>query len=127
MPRALFAFSLIIAISACGQRSPFEEPRPRTNVLTQEEIAAAPVNNAYEALSRLRPRFLQPHATGGRPQTAYAVVYIDGVRRNGGLDEILRSIAASSIMEIRYLTAVDATSRYGLDVQGGVIDVKLRR
>lgn len=124
MPRA-FRIIALIALSACAHGSQLDEPRPQTNVLTRDEIAAAPVSTAYEALNRLRPRFLRPHATGGRPQTAFAVVYIDGVRR-GALD-VLHSVAANAIMEIRYITAADATTRYGLDLEGGVIDVTLRR
>ena len=121
MLRVLVA--LMIVASGCAYSGRVDEPRPRNNVLTREEIAAAPVTTAYDALDRLRPSFLRPHATGGRPATAYAVVFIDGVRR-GALD-VLRSVAANSILEIRYLTAADATTRYGLDIQGGVIDVKL--
>ena len=122
MPR-VFVVAALIAISACAHSAQLDEPRARNNVLTREEIAAAPVGNAYEALDRLRPSFLRPHPTGGRPATAYATVFIDGVRR--GTPDVLRSVAANSIAEIRYLTAADATTRYGLDVQGGVIDVKL--
>lgn len=125
MPRLLYTI-VLITLSACTQRSRPEDPRPQNNVVTRDEIAAAAgVNTAYEALNRLRPRFLRPHATGGRPQTTNATVFIDGVRR-GDL-EVLHTIAASSIMEIRYLASADAALRYGLDVPGGVIDVKLRR
>jgi hypothetical protein len=123
MPRVFVIAALIVAVSGCAHSARVDEPRPRNNILTREEIAAAPVGNAYEALDRLRPNFLRPHATGGRPATAYAIVFIDGVRR-GALD-VLRSVAANSIVEIRYLSAADATTRYGLDIQGGVIDVKL--
>jgi len=123
MKRLFAATSLVVALWGCAHSSQVDEPRAQTNVLTREEIATAPVTNAYEVIDRLRPRFLRPHATGGRPPTAYAVVFIDGVRR-GPLD-VLRSVATNSIQEIRYLTAADATTRYGLDIQGGVIDVKL--
>jgi hypothetical protein len=124
MQRKVLVFSLLLVVAGCGHHNQIDEPRAQTNTLTRDEIAGAPVTTAYEAIDRLRPRFLRPHATGSRPATAYAVVFIDGVRR-GALD-ILRTVAASSIMEVRYLTASDATTRYGLDVEGGVIDVKLR-
>ncbi len=123
MPRFFVIAAAIVAISGCAHTTQLDEPRPRNNVLTRDEIVAAPVSNAYEAIDRLRPSFLRPHATGGRPATAYAIVFIDGVRR-GALD-VLRSVAANTIKEIRYLTAADATTRYGLDIEGGVIDVRL--
>jgi hypothetical protein len=124
MRRAVVIGSFFLVLSSCARHNPIDEPRGQTNMLTRDEIANAPVTTAYEAIDRLRPRFLRPHATGGRPATAYAVVFIDGVRR-GALD-ILRSVAASSVMQVRYLTSADATTRYGLDVEGGVIDVTLR-
>lgn len=123
MSRSLLFVALLAVVSACGHRSQAEEPRPQTNVLTREEMAGISLPTAYDAVERLRPRFLRPRATGGGPATAYPVVYIDGVRR--GTLEVLRSVATSSVLEIRYLSAADATTRYGLDVQGGVLDVKL--
>jgi hypothetical protein len=119
----VFAIFATVVVVGCAHSSQPPEPRPQTNVLSRDEIATAPVTNAYEAVDRLRPRFLRPHATGGRPATALATVFIDGVRR--GEPEILRSVAVNSVMEIRYLTAADATTRYGLDIPGGVIDVRL--
>lgn len=89
-------------------------------VLTQDEIGTTPVATIYDAVNRFRPRFLQPHATGSTRQ-AYAIVYVDGVRR--GNFDVLRSLPAGSLIEVRYLNPTDATTRYGLDVPGGVLDV----
>lgn len=125
MPRSLFVVAFLVSVFGCAHSSQVEEPRPQSNVLTRDEIVGVPLATAYDAVDRLRPRFLRPRATGGRPATAYPVVYIDGVRR--GTLEVLRSVAANTVLEIRYLAAADATTRYGLDVQGGVLDVKLVR
>ena len=120
MYRTLTIAALVLA-AACGART---QPPARgpNNVVTQEEIATVPVDNAYDAIEHLRPQFLRPHVTGSR-RPAYAVVFIDGVRRGG--PEILRSIAAKTVVQIRYLTSADATTRYGLDIEGGVIEVTL--
>jgi hypothetical protein len=37
----------------------------------------------------------------------------------------LKTIPASQVQEIRYLSARDATTRYGLDVPAGVLEVTL--
>lgn len=120
MYRTLMIAALILA-AACGARTPPASRGPN-NVVTQDEIATVPVDNAYDALEHLRPQFLRPHVTGSR-RPAYAVVFIDGVRRGG--PEILRTIAAKTVVQIRYLTSADATTRYGLDIEGGVIEVTL--
>ena len=124
MRRVIVVPALVIAAWSCAGRSQRVEHRTSNNIVTREEIAAANVTTAYEALDRLRPMFLRriPRSAKGSG-SEYAVVFIDGVRR--GSPDILRTVSASAIAEIRYLTASDATTHYGLDVDGGVIDVKL--
>jgi hypothetical protein len=53
------------------------------------------------------------------------VVYIANVRQ--GSVEVLRSIAITGVLALRYLDAVSATTRYGDGHSGGVIEVDLRR
>jgi hypothetical protein len=120
MSRILTIAALVLA-TACGARTQSPARGPN-NVVTQDEIATVPADNAYDAIEHLRPQFLRPHVTGSR-RPAYAVVFIDGVRRGG--PEILRSIAAKTVAQVRYLTSADATTRYGLDIEGGVIEVTL--
>jgi hypothetical protein len=82
----------------------------------------APVDNLFDALQRLRPGFLRARSTGSNTN-AYPVVYVDGMRR-GGID-FLRSISSNSVQEVRYLSAIDATTRYGLNIEAGVIQVTM--
>jgi hypothetical protein len=120
--RPLVRIALLAALSSCATNGAPEPPRSTSRVLTREEIGEAPVANVYEAVSRFRPRFLQAHATGSAHQ-AYPIVFVDGIRR--GTFDVLRSIPVASLEEVRYLTPADATTRYGLDIEGGVLDVKL--
>ena len=50
-------------------------------------------------------------------------VFVDGLRK--GSPEYLRSIPKAEVQEIRYLPVQDATTRYGLNVPAGVLDVKI--
>ena len=80
---------------------------------------------AGEAVARLRSRWLQ--ATRGGNFTsgpAFARVVIDGTAR-GDLDE-LDHIPANAVESMRFLNAADATTRYGTDFPGGVIEVTSR-
>jgi hypothetical protein len=101
-------------------------PRSASNVLTRQEIEASAYSRTtlYDAVEKLRPTFLRARTTSGQRQ-AYPVVYVDGVRRESL--EYLRAIPASEVVEIRYLNVQDATTRYGMNVPAGVLDVKLGR
>ena len=121
MSRLLAALCLAL-VCACNWKSQPASPRGSSDVLTRQEITATEVDNAYDAGQRLRPEFLRERSTGiGRRERP--AVFINGIRRGGV--EMLRTIAASTISEIRYLTAPEAATRYGLDVSAGVIDVSV--
>jgi hypothetical protein len=123
-PVRVFATAALLTLAACSGHTPPSDRATSSNRLTADEIAAAPVNNAYDALERLRPNFLRPRVTASRT-SAYATVFIDGVRR--GPLEVLRSVAATTVVEMRLINAADATTRYGLDIPGGVIEVQTIR
>ena len=76
--------------------------------------------NAYEAIDKLRPAFLRKRTTSGGAQ-AYPVLYIDGQRRESY--DYLRLMPSAQVGEIRYLTVQDATTKYGMNVPAGVLDV----
>lgn len=121
MRKALWGLAIAVVAAGCSKAS--NSPSGSSSVsgpLMQQEIAAIPVQNAYEAVQRLRPGFLRARSTASRT-TAYPVVYVDGLRR--GSPEVLRFIPAAEVAQVRYLSAVDATTRYGMNVEAGVIEV----
>ena len=122
MPRSILVIALAAGLASCGRHAPPGQRVSPSGVLTQQEIATAHADNAYDAVQRLRPMFLRPRASG-MTSPLLAVVFIDGIRR--GAPEILRTVASTVVAEIRFLTAAEATTQYGLDLEGGVIDVKL--
>jgi hypothetical protein len=92
-------------------------------VITREEITASSAANAYEAVSRLRPNFLQSHGqttiTGS--DTGYPRVYLDHMPY--GDISTLRSLDANGIFEIRYYNSAAASNRFGLGNVSGAIEV----
>lgn len=79
------------------------------DVLTQEELATISVSNAYEAVERLRPRWLQIRTTrslAGGPTEI--VVYMN--RGYLGGPEVLRQFTTNTIERMRYLDAAQATA-----------------
>ncbi len=112
--------------SATEGGGPAPAPR-RSSVITAEEIATSRTTTAFEAVRELRPQWLQARGpdlitVGGR---VGARVAIDGVMR-GGLDE-MSAVRVGNIQEIRYIRALDATTRWGAGVQGGVIEIITKR
>jgi hypothetical protein len=121
MIRAAITLVSFAALAACSSApAPSGAPRASRDLITREEISASPVTTAYEAVERLRPEFLRPTRGGGLPR-----VYIND-SSSGGV-EILRSIRADNVLEIRFLDAVAANLRFGLNNSNGAITVQLTR
>ena len=117
-----FILMLLVTTTACGsrhgaRRQPAVHERYAGPLLTQEEIARDGSRTAYQTIEHLRPQYLwmnRAHASTGE-----RVVYVDEVRL--GTIDALRGIASTTIREIRYLDAREATSRFGTGHSAGAI------
>jgi len=90
------------------------------NVLTPEDFANRNEDNAYAIVRALRPAWLRgSRGASSNAEASPVVVYRDGVKMGG--ENELRSISTAQIREIRYLDAMAATQRYGMDHAGGAI------
>lgn len=93
------------------------------NVITKEEIVASHANNAYDAVSMLRPAFLNFHGqtTINGSDTGYPKVYLEHILF-GDLSS-LRTMDVNGIREIHYYNGAEASSRFGLGNVSGAIEV----
>lgn len=92
------------------------------NRISRDELIALGQASAYDAVEQLRRRWLQARGTAdgfGGGTASLPEVYVDGSRR--GDMEYLRSMQADQIGSMEYLSAVDATTRFGLNHDGGAI------
>ena len=80
---------------------------------SEDQIAAVAPITAYDAVARLRPSAL--NYFGGR--SFEPSVYIDGLRL-GGLDQLQR-LPALDLVEIRFLTPIEASARFGPSQRNG--------
>jgi hypothetical protein len=108
------------AAAAAPAAAPAHRTHRDRNLLAPEDWAGRNETDAYALVRSLRPAWLR----GGRGATSNAeaasvVVYRDGVKMGG--DRELRSISVLQIREIRYLDAMAATQRFGMDHAGGAI------
>ena len=135
--------AVVVLTAACSspKSSASGGPKPGPNLITADEIARANVQNAYEAVQKLRPAMLrqrqiasadgQGGVRNGRSASGTAVaagevlVYMDNTRL--GDVEQLRQISVASISAVRYFSASEAQTKWGSGHAGGVIEVLTRR
>ena len=122
----LFAFMVAAAACAAGPGPAGGASRGDPDVITGQELARYPSVSVRQAIERLRPRFLRTRGPTSlsNPSADRIVVYL-GDTRMGSL-EFLDQIMTSDILEVRYLSAPDATQRYGTGHTAGAIVLKPR-
>ena len=111
------------AVLACAPPSTVQGPMRNSNVITREDIETANVLNAYDAISRLRPQFLNSHGstTLTGKDTGYPKVYLNH-QFYGDLNS-LRNIDVHGISEIHFYGGSEASTRFGLGNVSGAIEV----
>ena len=119
-----WTFPLVLGlVAACASAG--ERARSNSNVLTREEMAEVEVANVYEAVERLRPRWLQIRAQRSFNSATEIVVYLN--RSYIGDPEVLRTFAKSNVVQLRYLDAATAQATLsGLgsrSIEGAIIEV----
>ena len=92
--------------------------------ITADELANIDVQNALQAVQRLRPNFLQNRGGAASslsqgPQDV--VVYVDQTRMGG--PSTLAQIPITDVKEIQWLSGTDATQRFGTGHGSGAIIV----
>lgn len=111
------------AVLACAPPSTVPGPMRNANVITREDIEKANVFNAYDAISRLRPQFLNSRGmtTINGADTGYPNVYLNH-QLYGDLQS-LRNLDIHGISEIHYYSGTEASTRFGLGNVSGAIEV----
>lgn len=111
---------------ACAPATAGRTTMRNKNFISQEELQAARYSNLYDAINTLRPAFLRSRGrnTFDPNVTEYPAVYQDG-QRFGEL-QILKTMPLDQVKSVRYLSAPDATTKYGSNHTAGVIEVTTR-
>lgn len=126
-PHRLFAFAaLALTLAGCaGAGSGGATSGPRrgtTNRIVAEELAGVAEMDLFGAISRLRPSWLRAQSRGTMPR-----VILDGTPQPEGSIDMLRSMRVSDVGELQYMSASDATTRFGTGYPAGAILVVTRR
>ena len=101
------------------------ETEGSSTLIVRAELEEYFGRNALEAIQQLNSRWLRATRVGGGfSGPAYARVVLDGTHL-GPLEELSR-ISTESVEYIRFLSAIDATTKYGTGFAGGAIEVTSR-
>ena len=110
------AVALTLALVGCASSGGTSRPEgATTNRIVKAELEPLGQLSPLQAIERLRPRWLRSRS--GTPP----VLHVDGTRR-GDLRDI-NAYRISDIERIEYMSASDATTRFGTGYDGGVIMV----
>jgi hypothetical protein len=113
---------LLLACGVSGSR-PGDGPSPRTDVLTRAELSEVGATDAYDAVHRLRPRWLLVRSMRSFSIETEVVVF-QGQLFLGNQDA-LRRIGIDGIYEMRYLDGATAQATLpglaGRHVQGAIV------
>ena len=125
MSRIAIVAAALIGLAGCGPPATHAATQNR-NLITEDEIVRSNASNAMEAVERLRPAFLRTRGTQSmqNPAPPTPIVYVDGMRY--GTLQTLSTIPALNIFSIEYMSAIDASQRFGLGHEGGAIVVNTR-
>ena len=110
--------------TACASAAENGGRQHNPDLITAEEIQAARVATAFEVVERLRPQFLRTRGSSSALMETRVTVFQDNLNLGGV--EMLRQIRALDVLEIRFMSASDATTRFGSGFPGGVIAIKSR-
>jgi hypothetical protein len=118
------ALPMLVACASSSSESEGEAaPSPYSNVITRAELQDVGVRNAYEAVERLRPRWLTVRGMRSFNVETEIVVFQDRMFM-GGLD-MLRTIGIEGIYELRYLDGPTASASLpglgGRHVEGAIV------
>ena len=101
--------------------------RGTSNLITESEVASmlGQADNAYDLVDRLRPTMMRARANTQQGEAIPVKAAVDD-RLLGDLTQ-LRTVPASQVKEIRYLSGTDATQRWGTGFISGAIQVITKR
>ncbi len=120
-------FLLVIGIAACSSTgTKAKKGRYSRDLISAQDIKSHNTSNAYEIIQRLRPIWLQGRGrkTLLAGDASYPVVYLNS-RKYGTLGS-LSNFSANEIVEIRFYSAADATTKFGTNHPSGVIDLIMK-
>jgi len=106
--RSCFITVNSVALTACASGGGGQQGRTNSSVLTREEMVEARVANLYDAVERLRPRWLQIRTQLSLTDPTEIVVFMG--RNYVGGPEVLRQFSPNDVVRLRYMDGTTASA-----------------
>ena len=125
VPRLLLLCTVVVLATTCATASRAGDRRSGSQMrLSHADLEETSELTLFNAIQRLRPLWLRARGSNSARGPAPVIVYMDNVRVGGV--SILYDIAVESVEAVSFVSASDATTRWGTGVAGGVIEVTSR-
>jgi len=119
---ALLLLAILLCACASGGRSSGRQPAAEESVILASEIESSQQPTLYDVVRALRPLWLRTQPTTMKmEQESGVTVYLDN-QRAGGV-EVLQQMRSSSAASLRFFSASEAQSRFGMNNMHGVIQI----
>ena len=116
----------LLAAAACASAGQHPGSSSDENVITSEELRAAPVTDLGSYIRSHRPRWLQRNyqLSFNETQIQNVVVFLDDIQHGG--PDALATFSTNAAQEVRYYTPSEAEARFGVGNGNGVIQIVSR-
>ena len=120
-------FVPVILASSCAPARNAIPGEYNASIISEYELNQSSTNNAYDAIRRLRPQWLnyQAPTSVSNPNPPIPVVYVD--ESFVGDLSTLNQMLISQIESISFYKAPEAMIKYGTNRTGGVITVTTKK
>lgn len=118
---------LVTLLAACAGATATRTPqRGNRDVLAADEIELSNVGTVHEAIQLLRPHFFfsRGRTSLRAPNNLLPAVIVNSVPQASV--QSLKAISARDVQYVRFLSAAEATTRFGTGYMAGVIEVVLK-
>jgi hypothetical protein len=119
-------FVLVVLAGCAGAAGAGTAGGGGANVITSEQLREIDVEglSVYEVIQRLRPNWLRPRGASISSGASIPRAVVDGVAYGEVSD--LSSMSAREVQGIEFVSAADATTRFGTGYVGGAVVVRTR-
>lgn len=101
--------------------SPTRRPRRNMSQLTSAELDSAHVSSTYDAVARLRPRWLRTVRSGDLGGDAVEIQVYRSTGQSLGNVESLRQVVPGNVALLQWLDPIVARGRFGPRAENGAI------
>lgn len=126
MSKLFLVLLMMLSVGACASsESSGSQGQKDPNQITTEDIEQSKsMGNVYSLVQRLRPQWLRKRGRSSISSPGDIIVYVGGARFGG--PGSLRQVEVTNVEALEFLSAAQATNRFGGGHEHGAIIVQMK-